>query len=194
MATAEQIHDNYARRVDAIRGRRELSDHARRVALARAHRDTQNALTELHDQALADVAHERTRLERKIFGNTGTTDPAAAISRRDAADRAAGLTDPRAAAQLLARAERSRDEHLAQAVAAHAAENGWGDILTSYTATRPAAAQALDELSSLPNPDDLQLNFMRLVAHQAPTPPELGTLSAWQIAQLADTDEYGDLA
>jgi hypothetical protein len=149
---AEQLRENLATRTEALAADRRLSDAAKLSRMAATYLGAKRQMDELAQQhANLTAAHQR-KLERQAFGiddiaGHGTLDRAtASIGYRDAQDRVAKLTEPGEAQTLLSRAERSGDELLARAVAAHAAEQGWTDVLTTYTATRPTAAAALEQL------------------------------------------------
>lgn len=79
------------------------------------------------------------RTAAKVFGTTGLSgDPASlAISRRDAADRAASAETSSDLRNLLDRANRIGDEVLARAVAERAFEQQDVDVLNAFLETRP---------------------------------------------------------
>ncbi|WP_371614764.1 hypothetical protein [Streptomyces sp. NBC_00454] len=149
-----QIHDSYRRQVDRIQTNRAYSNHAKQVLAAKAWTQAAQQLEQLRQSELAQLASRREQLNRKMFGSTGTADPSTVLARRDAADRAAAIDNPRIAAATLERAERDGDRTLAQAVAAHANTYGWTEVVDQYAATTPAFAEAAKEWNSLPGTGD----------------------------------------
>jgi len=95
----------------------------------------ENALAREAEQAVANDRHDYLAL----FGTAGLNGDAAslAISRRDASDRVAAISDARELSNLLARSTRSGDEQLARACAERAMELGNADVINQFTSTRP---------------------------------------------------------
>lgn len=177
-----------ASQVERIRGRRELSDHAKRVAIAKAYKETRDSITAMRAQAEEQVRGERTKLHRRLFGHEGDTDPNTTIVRRDAADRAAKLKTPHEAEHALKRAEREGDTHLAQAIASHAAEQVWGSVVDTYVSARPEAAATAEALQALPNPDDGVWVMQQAMTYSVMPPSELGDATDYQVDALAASD------
>lgn len=142
---ANNIKQRLASAHDQIRTQKNLSDAGRTARMAKAQLDAQNELDALRADDATATANQRAADERTLHG-IGSTDPAAAISYRDALDRARAIDHPDKALKQLQRADQIGDEHLARAVATHAADQDWPAVLDAYVATRPGAAAALDRL------------------------------------------------
>ncbi len=161
IAAADALRESHEAAAGRIRGRPELSDRGRAMLLARNYLACKSQMADLEQTAHSDDTVLRSQTERSVFGTSGLPGDAAtiAVSYRDAQDRAATLTSPTDAAALLARAERSNDEPLARAVAAHShdqantalggLDSGWTDVVDSYTASRPEASRSVNTLRSL---------------------------------------------
>ncbi len=101
------------------------------------------------------------------------------------------LTSSDDAAALLARAERSGDEPLARAIAAHAFDQsnsnlgrlnpGWDAVLDTYTESRPVAVRHVAALRDLSSP----MGVRDLFAHVLPVPEELWSTLPSQLDALA---------
>lgn len=176
-----------ARKVEQINSNRSLSTEAKRIAIARAYRDARDRVNAAGQAVLEQVTSERNRLARKLFGHEGDADPNTVIVRRDAADRAAKLTDPNEALRAMQRAEANGDTHLAQAIAAQAQANMWSDVVSSYLSARPEAADAAQRLAELPNPDDGAWRLTHAMTYSVMQPQELGGIPEYQVDALADT-------
>ncbi|MFE2110369.1 hypothetical protein ACFXAF_31520 [Kitasatospora sp. NPDC059463] len=181
------LHQTLAAETARITNSRTLSDEAKRIALAKAYTTARDHAAQLRQQAEDNTRNQRTTLERKLFGSTTDLDPTAAISRRDAADRAAKLTDPVEAGRLLQRADRSGDQHLAQAIAAHAADMWWWDIVEQWTNGRPDAAATIAALRDLPNVDDPVNKLTAAMTYAVPRPGPISNLTDYQLDTLAAT-------
>ncbi|PZS26319.1 MAG: hypothetical protein DLM59_18505 [Pseudonocardiales bacterium] len=149
---ADQIRENLDGLAKRIGDDPRLSDAAKRTRTARLYLQAKEQMDQLTAGHAKAAAEHRLKLTRKAFGfddvsGFGAMDRATvAASYRDAQDRVAKITEPREAQALLDRAERGGDELLSRAVAAHAAESGWADVLGAYTQTRPGQAAAIDQL------------------------------------------------
>ena len=185
---AAEIQAGLTSKVNQISSRKELTDQAKQTAAARAHTDAAARLQQLQQAERKRLTNERRNLERRIFGNAGTADPGTAVSRRDAADRAARLDDPREALSAYRRAERDGDDHLAQAIALRAAQHGWGQVLGAYTAERPKAAEALQQLQQLPDTDNPAWLFHEAARYSAPKTGVLADLDDAAIHRAARED------
>ncbi|MGW3727315.1 hypothetical protein [Streptomyces sp. NPDC000851] len=181
------LQENFARKVDQINGRRALSNEAKRIAIARAYRDTRNQIQAAGQAVLDQVTSERARLSRKLFGYEGDADPNTVIVRRDAADRAAKLTDPDEAQRALQRAEANGDVHLAQAIAGQSFANGWADVVHTWFDANPQAGDTARELEELPDPSDGVWRMQHAMTYSVMAPDEVQGLSDYQVDALADT-------
>ncbi|WP_432457943.1 hypothetical protein [Cellulomonas iranensis] len=180
---AYEINVAYQRNIAAIRADSNLSDEGKVSEMAAAYTSAAETLRGLQSQEQASDSARRTSLMREVFGIQGTPDPSAAISYRDAQDRAASLVNERDAVRLIEQADLSGDEHLARAAARSAYENGWGDALTAFAASRPQLASKLQELRELQPSIDRILGAGWSFAIVKPT--ELERYSDVTIARLA---------
>ncbi len=177
-----------AGQIEQIRGRRELSAEAKRIAIARVYREARDSITAMRQEAEEQVRGERTKLHRKLFGYEGEADVQTVIARRDAADRASKLDDPHAAETALRKAEMHGDTHMAQAIAAHAQEQAWGTVLDTYVSSRPEAAATAEALHALPNPDDGMWRMEQAMTYSVMQPTELDGMPDYSVNALAASD------
>ena len=141
------------------------------------------------DQAATSARH--TTLERDLFGLTGFTDASAAISFRDAQDRASGITDERDALRLLNQAELSGDDHLAKAVALRSLQEAWPAVSAAYATARPGAAAKMQELANM-STTGIADSLTASAAYYMPAPRELAGIPDHTIDELARTDARGE--
>jgi hypothetical protein len=188
------LQQNLTQQVERINAQRSLSSEAKRIAIAKAYRDTRNQIQAAGQAVLDHVTTERARLSRKLFGYEGEADPNTVIVRRDAADRAAKLTNPHEAQRALERAEANGDTHLAQAIAGQAQANMWSDVVSSYLGAHPEAGQAAQQLAELPDPNDGAWRIRHAMTYSVMPPTELGGMPDYQVDRLADTVLDGDTA
>ncbi|GGO83477.1 hypothetical protein [Nonomuraea cavernae] len=190
-------HAEHTRRIDNIRARTAPTDQARRVGLARAHRDAKRERARLREQALEDLEEARFVLESKLYGSGGHAPTnLEADRRRQAQLDAAELNDPREAAHALKIAHRNGDRIAAQAIFERAAAletsivGGavWSPIVRQYVERNPRAAEDLNHLRSLPNLGDARTRMAFEARYLVQAPDELAGLSDGQIDQLAATE------
>jgi hypothetical protein len=117
----------------------------------------------------------------------------AAISYRDAQDRAASVETVRGAGELLTQATDTGDELLARAVAKRAydqrvLDTSWEDVLNRYLSSRPKAYAAV---AALLDADVRAPRAADLWAFVLPLPPELIGLPDFRIQALADDPAFG---
>jgi hypothetical protein len=188
-----------ARQIQRIRDRRELTDAAKQVEIAKIHRAHKQVVAALEVADAEERASTLTSLTAKAFGvrdlAKGDDKTAVIVSHRDALDRAEKIGDPREAKGLLARATTHGDEPLARAVAWRAhnmtssplfgADNPWEEVLSDYIQTRPVQHQAIEDLRGMGTGDGLNQIFRFAVA----APPELSHVrSDSQLDAIADSD------
>lgn len=188
------INQRLASDIERINNRRALSDEAKRIAIAKAYRDARNQIQAAGQAVVDQVASERAKLSRRLFGHEGTADAQTVIVRRDAADRAAKLTDAHEAQRALERAEANGDTHLAQAIAGQSYANGWSDVVHSWFDANPQAGETARQLQDLPDPDDGVWRMQHAMTYSVMPPAELGGMSDYQVDALADTVLDGDAA
>lgn len=112
-------------------------------------------------------------------------DPLAVMSYRDATARASELNDPNTAAFQLQRALQAGDDAMARATAQTAVDYGWINVVNQYTAARPDAGAALEELQRLTSGANSFVDALPLVTVQ---PTELSRLSDDQLTAVANGD------
>ncbi|MFK0178572.1 hypothetical protein ACIQVR_21625 [Streptomyces xanthochromogenes] len=202
IATTESIRANLDRKLAHIRNRKDLNGQARQVAVARAYQDAEQKMEQVRQADADRYRHDRTRLERQLFGGEDAFG-SDAMNQRQAREMAAQLTDPHAAADAYQRAVRDGDKAYARAIASHAADlatvplfgAAWGRVVQQYTQGSSARAEAYEQLTTMREPGT-GTDF----SYVLPSPSELGRLSAGQVVALADSDltvwgdEPGDTA
>jgi len=162
MPTSDEIRAAHNKRVEAITARTELSEHAKRVALARA---VTTARAEIKIVREAEGKERDARWSaglRKLWGTddivAGGADRASTtISARDAIDRVSRIKNADQAAALLRQAEATGDEILARAIANHAndhtgkLDNGgkWAGVLGDFLAPRESATKTYQEMCAM---------------------------------------------
>ncbi|MFJ9858896.1 hypothetical protein ACIRVN_15585 [Streptomyces albogriseolus] len=184
----EQILHAYTRKLQQIDASRTYSDHAKRVMAAKAYKEAQGALDQLRQAEADSLATRRSQLQRRMFGHQGSADAQTVIARRDANDRAAKLDDPRVAQEALQTAQLEGDDLMAQAIAARAAQSGWGDVLGAYAGARPGFKEAAEEYNQLPDPEDWQFKFRHAGQFLAGPPSNLHDAQPHEIDRLAAVD------
>ncbi|OEV03819.1 hypothetical protein AN219_37720 [Streptomyces nanshensis] len=182
------VHTRLGGQLDHIRGRRGLSDEAKRIHIARAYKEARDSVTAMKQDHLDRINTERTKLHRKLFGHEGVADAQTVIVRRDAADRAAKLTKPEQAEHALRVAESNGDTHLAQAIAKHAAEQSWGAVVDTYMQSRPESAEAAQRLAALPDTNDGSWQLEQAMTYSVMQPSELGGMPDYSVDALAATE------
>jgi hypothetical protein len=196
LTAADGVRENLARVEDGIRNNPALSVDAMQSAMATAYLKAKADMLTLSNGSVEDVAAKTRILTAKVWGvddiaGTNAVDrAAAAVSYRDAQDRASALANSSDAAHLMTTAERSGDELLARAVASKADAMRWDDVAGQYFGPRPAQAQALSELHQLTqSPPSIRDVFMYIV----PTPSELAGLNDFRIQLIADDPRFTNL-
>ncbi|MFE0273787.1 hypothetical protein ACFWZY_16950 [Streptomyces sp. NPDC058992] len=185
---AEEIRAQLDSKVQRINSQRNLTGQAKQTMLARAYVEARDALTQLREQEVTQVARERQKLERKLFGTTGfNPDPQMVIARRDAADRAAKLETPAEAEKAMRRAERDGDASLAKAIASRAADwsgdPNWAAIVHQYVADKPAEAETLQAMQALPNTEDVMWKMSKAMEYGVLAPDGVDMAMADSIAR-----------
>lgn len=196
---AEAIRQRHDDAQGRIASRADLSAEAKQSLSAQAYLDAKQAMTDLQAAAIGDDETRRRQLSGRLFGLDGITgDPvAAAVSLRDAQDRAVQLDTPEAASAALQLAEDSGDQIQARAIFQRAyiqsqAPFGaaWGDVLYAYCDARPQAANDLNELHDITRPT---AGAAAMFAFVLVRPPGLPPGSDWALQQLADDGRFAGL-
>lgn len=189
-ATPDSIRAERDRALSRIRGRRDLTQQAKQVSVARVHQDAERKMAALLEENQASYQRQRAMLERKLFGGDDSTGYNA-LSARDAREKAAAITDPREAFAAFQRAQRAGDVDMVKAIASHAADHSqvkifgdaWQPIVAAYAETSPGKADTYKQLAELQQP-----NSGGDWSYALDTPSELGRLSAAQVLKLAGSD------
>lgn len=181
----------YQARIEAIRSDPTLSPEGKRNRMAGIYATTRDTVARLQADDQAATSARRTTLERDLFGLTGFTDASAAISYRDAQDRASGITDERDALRLLNQAELSGDDHLAKAVALRSLQEAWPAVSAAYATARPGAAAKMQELTNM-STTGVADSLSAAAAYYMPAPRELAGIPDHTIDELAHTDARGE--
>jgi hypothetical protein len=154
----------------SIESNADLSDDGKRRALAVKYIALINTLARQLSIAAKAGSTQATDDAANVLGIAGLKGDVASlsISRRDASDRVADITDSVALQRLLERATRNGDEPLARAVADQALTLNDADTLNALTETRPELADAV----------------ARLWNAQQRKSPTLDTKTQWWLASL----------
>jgi hypothetical protein len=122
-----------------------------------------------------------------VFGIKGLPGDVAslAISRRDAGDRIAQLTDPIARQNLLATAVRSGDDVLARAIAQQAVETGDASTASAFQEAYPALSAAIERLWNSQAQAQTGVDLMANFRLSALKPAPLKSLQNYEIASAA---------
>ncbi len=172
---ALEVQADFAAQLKQIRCDTSLSDDGKRSAIADAFTRSRDKLQRLHERAQQESGRRRRELERRLFGLHATSDTAT-LSYRDAQERVSRVKRLDEALNLLQRADRSGDEVLARAVAAHAWDRAWTRVLDRYAAERPGVLDQLQELDELERSSVRQSTGGRMIsgmAHRLSVPAEL---------------------
>jgi hypothetical protein len=186
---AEGIRQRLGSRVAGIRNRKQLPERVRLQLMAKAHQAAATEMGSLQSRVGSETDNAAIRLRRQAFG----TPDGDTMAMRDAQQRASQLTSPREAAAALRAAELQGDEGMAQAIASAAFDHAtglgllgrpWSEVVDSYSAQRPKAAEAVDSLAQMSSGRPA-VDFTFVV----PKPSELSRLQPWQLNALADPDD-----
>ncbi|MEU3105583.1 hypothetical protein [Streptomyces griseoflavus] len=189
--TVDQIRDAYARQVEKIRARQDLTPQAKTVAMARAHQAASERIAAARDADRQQYETRRQQLEKRLFGQRELSG-SDALSARDARERAAQYTHPDEALAAYKRAERDGDRDMMRALGNWAADQAampilgeaWHGVVEQHAAATPGYAANLEELRSLREPGGYDDHTYVTPA----VPSELGRLSPQQVASLANSE------
>jgi hypothetical protein len=183
---AEKVERSYR----AVREDRMLSDEARKWQMAVAFSQTRRTV----DQRLSEMASRTVRDDRddaaRVFGVKGLAGDQASlvISRRDAGDRVAQVTERAELRELLRRATRTGDEVLARAVAERAVTEEDVKTMEEFLNARPELESAGERLWNANRAGGgSMLGFNMHLS--ALTPPELSGMGRDAIEHLAQTGQ-----
>lgn len=145
----DDIRATYRAALGAIRDQRHVHPQTKQVEAARLYTQARRALAAARAELLDHDARRWDALERQLWGRAASMDGSDSVALRDAHDRAARIKKADEAARLLRQAEQTGDHVLAAAVAQHANERDWYDVLSAYLDKRPAAAEVYDEMCQI---------------------------------------------
>ncbi|MFJ3635229.1 hypothetical protein [Streptomyces sp. NPDC090112] len=155
MSKRQNISDSYNATLRSIRENGKLSEHGKRMAAAQAYTTAKAAMAAANKERQAGQSARWDELERKVFGENlpfGVTEADRAannMAMRDALHRASQLKTAGDAARLMRQAEQTDDATLARAIAQHANEKDWSDVLEIYFEKRPAKRDAFNEMCDI---------------------------------------------
>lgn len=197
--SVQQTADTFRQQAQAewanLRNNTTLNAGALRQAMAKVAVTLYEKMDGLQNASTGQTAAAREDALRRAFG-TASADPTAAISARDAADRASrlGPDDWQEASDLLDRAALNYDTTLAAAIGYRAWEltggvtgfglgaPGWRDVLDKYLDANPQAAAAIGDLQATTNSIP---KIASVAAFMVVLPSELAGLDRWQVRALA---------
>ncbi len=192
------IRSRYETDVERARNDKMLSTLGQTQQIAKAYVTASTAMENHRNAFTADAGITADDRRQQVFGGKNLSG-ADAVSLRDAYSRAAQITTPREAQQMLAQAKQTGDDHLARAVAAHAQDHvgyfggpDWSAVVDTFTADRPDARQALAEIAAAESntaADNLQVHGQTYLTK----PDELARISLYQTQVLAEGGDPWDL-
>lgn len=142
-ARAASVKEAHRRQADEIKRDTTLSEIGRRQRLADLGQATKQRLAGIRDEQDTYVAGLKRDLAAQLRDGQ-SADPAAVMSRRDAADRARGLTDEVEVEAMLREAIASGDNDYAVALGVHARRNGMVDAGNLFRAEFSTTADTLE--------------------------------------------------
>lgn len=160
-------------KINTIRKDPTLTDYGRRIEIARIYRDTRHTLDRNRAELHTGIANETRELTRMAFSSPDTT-PAGIIAHRDARERATKLTTKAEAQAAIDIAHLDGDLSLARAIAHHAYNHHWNEVVDAHTQAHPGTADTLDALHNLPTSEAARTAEGNIFG--IPAPKELGSL------------------
>lgn len=185
VAAIQQRLDNAVRE---IRDNQSFSESGRRGEMAQAVLQAKKDADSLRDKFIAARSMRRESLQKSLFGDLSTASALDVSNMRDADDRAERLETVDAAQSLLERARDRGDGVLARAVARHAFNRGWRDVIDTYG--EQAGTFTRDQLAELSDiPSGHRTNMADDVIFRVRSPQEISSMdSAANIGSYATTD------
>ena len=176
----------YADGLKQVRNDPNLSERGKQQLIARAYTNVSREIEKLSKQDRDINIKRYDEVERKLFGSSANN-PEAALSFRDAVDRAAKLDDAQTAMQALGTARMSGDETLARAIVMKAWQAGWSNVTDTYAVENPAVTDQLAELSALRHHLESKVSALGgSVGANMKEPPELRNVM--NVAKLAEEE------
>lgn len=181
--TAAGIQQRLNESVAAIRANKSLTPEGKRRELALATLAARRNADRGRQEHAAEREKQLATARRIAFGSLAQMEGADALSVRDAADRAAKITNPDAAKSALSNAILTDDRVFAKAVAAHAHSRGWSTVAAQY-GDEYGVRSFIDDLDDIPSGPKTELAD-QIVWRVAP-PTELRGYSDPALQQIAD--------
>jgi hypothetical protein len=148
---AGELSEEFTRVRAQIESDPSLTTTGKRDHLEPLHAEVVEKISALRAREKAAVKTEKERLERRVFGLSGSasSNPTNIVSFRDAQSRARQLEDRDDAEEVYQSALRSGDNILATAVLERALVRGWTSIKEDFLERNAAARGDLDDLAAL---------------------------------------------
>lgn len=191
-----QAQTTFAQRIKEIRADERLSDKGKQERMAQERAKTLAKVEDLKARGNAAYSKRVTELERALFGIRDIpSDITAAISYRDAQDRAAQISSAADAESMMRRAIRNGDQLLARALFDHAWEScdnqltgsRWGGIVLAYLEeVRPDMRDAAEELAHLKEYNSRERRLGEQIESSVIKPPEMAGMSPYDERLAAD--------
>jgi hypothetical protein len=198
MDEAEAIRQSHNDAQARIAGRVDLNGQAKLALAAGAYLQARRDMHQLQVTAQSADSKRANILIGELFGTSGIAGDqvAAALSLRDAADRAYQLDNPEDAAAMMTRALQSNDELMARAVL-QAAYNlaqspigtAWVPVVQQYADARPLAETKIDELFAITRPPATAAEMIAFTLPNVAGLPE----NDYQLQQIADDPQFAGL-
>lgn len=166
-----RIRASLDNQVSQIRESRTLSDHGRKLEMAKALGEHRKKAAGLREQFGAEAKARRKELHQRLFGLPSGGD---VLAFRDAADRADQLSKAEDAQKMLERAELAGDSLLVRAITGRAHERGWHEVTQNHFADTPLA----DNLAELENLRGGSNSIGEAALFGLFPPSEIGTLTS----------------
>ena len=187
---ADRMREGYEAELNRLRAQKDIRPEILRARIAKVYLNTKAALDAAAASNARATAVTTAAAKRAAYGvddlKAGVSHAAQAtidVSFRDAHQRAATITRPTEAQDLLDTAEATGDELLARAVGNRGIALGLTPVAEAYLASRPGQAAAMEKLRALARPASAAKMFEFIT----PKPAELTALTDAQIAALAGT-------
>lgn len=155
-------------RISAVVADRDLTAEAKRRRLAKLVEDLRVEADKLRVEHTRELEERQTRLLRKAFGPSRSTDME---QWRQAASAAAGLENEAQAMTAVGIARRAGDEAWLRALGSVGFEKGWPRVIDAYLTDRPEVADWLAEVESMRDPKrkfEDQVAFSSLTVPRVP--------------------------
>lgn len=165
----------YNQELEAIRANGDLSEQGRRRLQAKVYAETKRKVDAMRTEEEQRLGRLQKDLERSLFSVADQRDTvSAAVSYRDAQERAAQLRTAEEAQSLMRRALNSGDELLARAVMARAwthPSDSWSPVVAAYFDEHPEKLPAAQQLGEMLDAQGGRAGAITDEIHLSITPP-----------------------